>query len=159
MSGHDEDLDEWRKSTTYPGGPHYSPKQPGEKRLSAKLVNTIVQGRNETDPTGRAPNEPGAKLDAGKIMPWLMLSGFANAMAEIAKVTTVGANKYTPNGWRTVPNGRDRYLEAFARHALALARGEEVDADTGCLHLAQMAWNLLAALELELAPPLLEGGE
>jgi hypothetical protein len=31
-----------------------------------------------------------------------------------------------------------------------LGRGEQVDADTQCLHLAQVAWNALAALELDL---------
>lgn len=104
----------------------------------------------EKDPHGKDPHEPGAKLDAGKVMPWLCITGFARAIAAVADVTTKGARKYTPNGWASVPNGRDRYMEAFARHQLALARGEEIDADTGCLHKAQMAWNLLASLELEL---------
>lgn len=104
----------------------------------------------ETDPTGRNPHEPGAKLDAGKILPWLCITGFARALSAVSDVTTKGARKYTPNGWMTVPNGQDRYMEAFGRHALALARGEQIDADTNCLHKAQMVWNLLASLELEL---------
>ena len=104
----------------------------------------------ESDPTGKDPHQPGAKLDAGKDRAWLMVAGFAQALEAVARVTTVGAEKYTPEGWRTVPNGQARYMDAFMRHALALARGETHDADTGCLHKAQMAWNLLAALELEL---------
>ncbi len=104
----------------------------------------------ELDPTGRNPHEAGAKLDSGKVRPWLMLAGFSNAITEVAKVTTKGAEKYTPNGWVTVPNGEDRYMEAFARHMLKLGTGEEIDADTGCYHKAQMIWNLLANLELEL---------
>jgi hypothetical protein len=107
----------------------------------------------ESDPRGLAPNLPGAKLDAGKLLPWLFFSGFSRALEEVAKVTTIGATKYTPNGWASVENGEDRYMEAFMRHALALGRGEKLDegvGGTGCYHKAQMAWNLLASLELEL---------
>lgn len=105
---------------------------------------------HEADPEGRDRHQPGAKLDAGKVLPWLCISGFSRALAAVAHVTTVGATKYTPNGWASVPNGEQRYMEAFGRHLLALGRGEQVDADTDCLHKAQMIWNLLASLELEL---------
>jgi hypothetical protein len=104
----------------------------------------------EKDPTGKDAHEPGAKLDDGKMLAWLFISGFANALSAVAEVTTRGAKKYSPNGWVDVPNGKARYMEAFARHTLALASGQRVDADTGCLHKAQMIWNLLASLELEL---------
>lgn len=112
----------------------------------------------ERDPDGADAHAPGSKLDAGKARPWLMLSGFSRALAAVADVTTKGAAKYTPNGWAQVRDGSERYMEAFGRHTLALGRGETVDADTSCLHKAQMAWNLLASLELELreerpAPP------
>lgn len=105
---------------------------------------------NESEPNGINQHAPGAKLDAGKPMVWLCLSGFALALDEVAKVTTIGARKYTPNGWVSVPNGSQRYMDAFGRHMLALGGGEERDRDTGCLHKAQMAWNILASLELDL---------
>lgn len=105
---------------------------------------------NEFDPNGIAQHAPGAKLDGGKARPWLMLAGFPRALAEVAHVTTVGAKKYTPHGWSKVENGSERYMDAFARHMLAEARGEVIDTDTGSLHKAQMVWNLLASLELDL---------
>lgn len=105
---------------------------------------------SEHDPYGLSPNAPGAKLDCGKPMAWLMVSGFSGALTEVARVTTRGAAKYTPNGWMSVPEGEQRYMEAFGRHMLALGKGEVIDDDTGCLHKAQMIWNLLASLELEL---------
>lgn len=114
------------------------------------LENNTMRHAAERDPHGKDPHEPGAKLDAGKSRPWLMISGFAHALNAVAHVTTKGAEKYTPNGWQNVANGSDRYMEAFGRHQMALARGEQIDADTGCLHKAQMTWNLLASLELEL---------
>jgi hypothetical protein len=104
----------------------------------------------EKDPQGIDPKTPGAKLDASKPLPWLCLSGFSRAMAAVSEVTTMGAIKYTPNGWMTVANGEQRYMEAFARHMLELGAGQKYDQDTGCLHKAQMVWNLLASLELEL---------
>ena len=105
---------------------------------------------SETDPNGLDQHAPGAKLDAGKIMPWLCIAGFSRALTAVADVTTKGAVKYTPNGWAQVPGGEQRYMEAFGRHMLALGRGEMVDPDTQCMHKAQMVWNLLASLELEL---------
>ncbi len=108
---------------------------------------------NETDPHGIAQNELGAKLDAGKVRAWLFLSGFSRALQEVAKVTTVGAEKYTPNGWAHVVDGQDRYMDAFARHLFELGAGAIIDdgvGGTNCMHKAQMIWNLLASLELEL---------
>ena len=104
----------------------------------------------EADPHGIAPHAPGAKLDAGKMLPWLCIAGFSRALAKVAEVTTKGAAKYSPNGWMEVPDGQARYMDAFARHMLALGRGETVDVDTGCVHKAQMIWNLLASMELEI---------
>ena len=109
--------------------------------------------RKETDPNGKDPNTPGAKVDAGKDRAWLFLAGFSRALKEVAKVATVGANKYTPDGWVSVPDGRTRYMDAFGRHLLDFGTGARIDDGPGgthCLHQAQMIWNLLAALELEL---------
>jgi len=106
--------------------------------------------RQESDPHGIDQHAPGAKLDNGKVMPWLCFSGFSRALAAVADVTSKGARKYTPNGWMSVPDGEARYMEAFARHMLALGRGETIDPDTGCMHKAQMIWNLLASMELEM---------
>jgi hypothetical protein len=104
----------------------------------------------ERDPNGLDAHSPGAKLDEGKTMPWLCIAGFANALNAVADVTTKGAKKYTPDGWKTVQDGEARYMEAFGRHMLALAGGEEIDSDTGSRHKAQMVWNLLASLELQI---------
>ena len=63
----------------------------------------------ESDPTGKRPNEPGAKLDAGKNRLGLVLLGFSRALLECGKVGTYGAGKYTDNGWMAVPDGERRY--------------------------------------------------
>lgn len=107
----------------------------------------------EADPSGGSLNEPGKKADAGKLLPWLFFSGFANALEKVADVTTLGAKKYTPNGWATIANGPGRYMEAAMRHLIYLGQGEKFDdgqGGIGTLHKAQIIWNLLASLELEL---------
>lgn len=105
----------------------------------------------EHDPTGRSAHEPGAKLDAGKPRPALVLGGFARALSAVTEVGTYGAQKYTDNGWRTVPDGVERYSEAMLRHWLSEAKGEQRDLDTKLLHAAHLAWNALARLELMLS--------
>lgn len=105
----------------------------------------------EHDPTGRSAHEPGSKLDAGKRRPALVLGGFARALSAVADVGTYGARKYTDNGWRTVPDGIERYSEAMLRHWLSEAKGEQCDLETKLLHAAHLAWNALARLELMLS--------
>lgn len=60
---------------------------------------------NETDPTGRKANDPGAKLDAGKATFAMSLGYFMQALAEVDKVSKHGAEKYSHGGWLQVPNG------------------------------------------------------
>lgn len=104
----------------------------------------------EADPHGLDQHQPGAKLDAGKRRAGLVLGGFARALGAVCDVGTYGAGKYTPNGWRSVPNGIERYTDALHRHLLTEATGETHDPDTEILHAAHAAWNALARLELML---------
>lgn len=103
---------------------------------------------HETDPHGTDAHVPGAKLDAGKPLAGI-LGDFSLALMEVVKVGTYGARKYTRRGWEEVPDGITRYEDAMWRHLLAFY-DSDVDADSGCLHLAQVAWNALAVLELTL---------
>lgn len=123
------------------GGDIGSTKGGGVMWNSVKVID-------EADPTGRKPNEPGAKLDAGKSRLGLVINGFARALQEVGKVGTYGANKYTDNGWMDVPNGTARYTDALYRHLLKEASGELVDGDTQLLHAAHSAWNALSRLDL-----------
>lgn len=93
---------------------------------------------------------PGAKDDKAKPRLGLVFEGFALAIEEVGKVGTFGANKYTDNGWASVPNGQARYTDAMYRHLMAQAKGEAFDEESNLLHAAHTAWNALARLELEL---------
>ena len=67
---------------------------------------------------------------------------------EIVKVYTAGAKKYAPNNWMHLENGYERYKAALFRHICEFERGNWLDADTGCIHLAQVAWNAIAMLHI-----------
>lgn len=105
----------------------------------------------EQDPNGFAQHTPGAKLDSGKQLPFVVLGKFIPALLEVVKVGTFGALKYTKHGWLEVPNGKERYYEALLRHILEDMREEgSVDTQTNLQHLAHAAWNILAILTLRL---------
>lgn len=104
----------------------------------------------EIDPLGKDPHESGAKLDAGKNRLGLVLSAFNHATEAVGQVGTCGAAKYTDNGWLDVPNGIDRYTDALLRHLNKHWAGEYADPESQLPHLAHMAWNALAILELTL---------
>lgn len=104
----------------------------------------------EKDPNGLDSHTPGAKLDDGKIKMALMTRGFSHALQEVGRITTYGAIKYSPNGWKKVPNGQARYEDALLRHLNKWQQGEELDPDSFLLHLSHLAWNALALLELTL---------
>ena len=70
---------------------------------------------SESDPNGIQQHEPGAKLDAGKNRLGLVFSGFALALQAVGAVGTYGANKYTDEGWKAVPDANKRYTDAMLR--------------------------------------------
>lgn len=103
--------------------------------------------QKERDPHGKQPGQAGAKLDLGKPLAGLLIKDFGRALLAISEVTTFGAEKYTPSGWRDVPDGKQRYFEAAIRHLLAVGT-QELDEESGFGHLEHAAWNLLAVIEL-----------
>lgn len=104
----------------------------------------------EHDPNGIDPHSKGAKLDAGKIRPALVLGGFSRALIAVSEVGTFGAAKYTPDGWMEVLDGVARYDDAKMRHWLVEKTGEELDPESQLMHAKHEAWNALARLELML---------
>ncbi len=68
-----------------------------------------------------------------------------DCLEDIARVYTEGAKKYGDNNWQNLENGYERYKGALLRHLYA-AESETFDEETGCRHLAQVAWNAIALL-------------
>ena len=97
-----------------------------------------------------AENE-GRKDDLNKVrlelLPW-------DALEEVGRILTYGAEKYGPNQWRGV--AQERYIGALLRHLSAYQRGETYDPESGQLHLAHLATNalfILAQCVEEVTPP------
>lgn len=65
---------------------------------------------------------------------------------DIVRVYHAGAKKYGSNNWQNLDDGFERYRAAMFRHLMEYMKGERVDSDTGCFHLAQCAWNCIAML-------------
>jgi hypothetical protein len=79
----------------------------------------------------------GRKDDTGKVRADLLP---ANALMEVAKVLTFGAQKYgAENTWQNVTPFRARYTAALMRHLFARQRGELYDPESGLLHMAHLA--------------------
>jgi hypothetical protein len=117
--------------------------------------------KTEKDPGGKKASDPGAKLDAGKVRPALVMRGFAHAFWEISRVGTCGAAKYSELGFLDVEDGENRYEDAQMRHMLMrmidgptdkelTAFATELGIGTDVLHLACEAWNAMAKLELHM---------
>lgn len=135
-----------------PWGRSIEPREHGVPFTKGQLewiARNSAHGVMEADPTGRDPHTPGAKLDAAKNRLGLVLRGFARALVLVGEVGTYGARKYTPNGWKEVPDGEERYMDAAFRHLFDEVL-DPTDPDTGLQHLAQTVWNLLAVLEFRI---------
>lgn len=77
------------------------------------------------------------------LLPWPELE-------KIAEVYTAGAKKYGDHNWENLENGYERYKGAMLRHLTEVEKGNAIDEDTGCLHIAQVAWNAIAMVHFKL---------
>ena len=118
----------------------YFPEDNITERYRPEALQAV---QKETDPMGLSMSTPGAKADAGKLKMFLVLKDFSLALQEVAKVGTMGAEKYSLSGWLQVPDGYARYSDAMMRHVFEIG-------DAEFDHDAHAAWNALARLELKI---------
>ena len=81
-------------------------------------------------------DEAGKKFDYGKLR-YDLVPG--DALEELTKVYTYGAQKYAEQNWRKGMQW-GRVFGALMRHAWAFWRGEDYDPESGLHHMAQVAW-------------------
>lgn len=93
----------------------------------------------------------GKKYDNGKPMPGTLVNVFPEALLAVGATIEFGTHKYPdPRNWRKVEGANKRYQDSLMRHLIKYNMGEINDRETGIPHLAHMAWNALAILELYL---------
>ena len=66
-----------------------------------------------------------------------------DALEEVAKILTHGAQKYEDDNWQKVKPFDKRYRSALWRHDKLRTCGELIDKESGLLHSAHMATNAL----------------
>lgn len=94
-----------------------------------------------------APSPEGLKYDTGK--PRWDLIPFG-ALDEMTKVLTAGSEKYSDDNWRKIANLKRRYTRAGLGHVFSWVRGERLDPETDCHHLAHALCCFAFILEVEL---------
>jgi hypothetical protein len=75
----------------------------------------------------------GKKFDSGKLRYDLLP---VDALYEVVKVLTYGAQKYDDNNWKKVEDKLRRYTAAAMRHGEAYRAGEQRDEESKLHHLA-----------------------
>lgn len=91
----------------------------------------------------------GKKKDHGKLRYDLIP---CRPLAEVARVYTIGAQKYSDRGWEAGMHW-SRIFAAMMRHAWKWWAGETHDQTDGQHHLASVAWCALALMEYEHTHP------
>lgn len=86
------------------------------------------------------------KHDYGKIQLDLISPEF---IEDLGKVLTFGANKYSAESWKTVPDAENRYYAALLRHIMAYRKGEDMDEESGLSHLAHASACLMFITHFE----------
>jgi len=64
------------------------------------------------------------------------------ALEALSNVFAYGAKKYAPRNWERGMKWTIMF-NSLLRHSWAWLRGEEYDPESGCLHMAHVAWNAL----------------
>ncbi len=85
----------------------------------------------------------GKKFDNGKLR-WDLVP--YEAVEEVVKVLTFGADKYGDYNWQKVEPFQDRYFAALMRHLVAWKKGEDIDPESGVHHLSHAACNCVFLL-------------
>lgn len=97
----------------------------------------------------------GVKYDQGKApVVQGFLHYFPRAIKAAAEISRYGKEKYEVEyadaGWRSVPDGVNRYTDGDGRHLVDEAIDGLYDPESGLLHAAHHLWNAAARLELML---------
>ena len=89
--------------------------------------------------------EGGLRYDGGKVRLDLLPPEWTLALG---LVMTAGARKYADRNWERGMKW-SKVFGPMTRHILAWLSGESYDRETGCHHLAMVAWNALALMTYE----------
>ena len=72
-----------------------------------------------------------------------------DVMEKLAEVYTHGASKYNDENWRKGMSWK-RMIGPIKRHFNKACRGQDIDIDSGCIHLAQVIWGCMSLIHYQL---------
>ena len=101
--------------------------------------------RNE-DEEAQLGKETAARFSEGKIRHDLIPPFIID---EIAKVYTYGCIKYDDDNWRKGLKWRKLVVGPLQRHLNKWLRGEKIDEESNCHHLAMVVWQCIALMMYE----------
>lgn len=111
-------------------------------RTREKIQEQLDKSNNKDNKNNK---NKGKKFDINKLR-WDLLP--YEAIEEVVKGLTYGADKYGDNNWKDVENGIERYFAALMRHLVAWRTGELIDTDSGLPHLSIAACNITMIISL-----------
>ena len=114
------------------------------KNIYYSLVEKCKPKENEMEQENKTEARKNDRLDDK--LRWELLP--LEDVEDIVRVYTAGAKKYGPDQWQNLPDGIKRYKAALLRHLVEFDKGNEIDEETGCRHLAAVAWNAIAMLHI-----------
>lgn len=82
------------------------------------------------------------RYDFGKLR-WDLVPD--DALEKVVEIFTHGSAKYNDENWRDGFSWK-RCIGSLKRHLKAFTIGEDIDEDSGCLHLSQVIWNAMVLL-------------
>jgi len=91
-------------------------------------------------------NDPAKRFDLGKARFELMPD---DVLEKIAEIYTHGALKYDEENWRKGMKWK-RCIGSLKRHIKAFTIGQDIDPESKCYHLGQIAWNAMTLLWYQL---------
>ena len=112
--------------------------------INYKLVEKCKPKENKMEQENKIEARKNDRLDDK--LRWELLP--LEDVEDIVRVYTAGAKKYGPDQWQNLPDGIRRYKAALLRHLVEFDKGNEIDEETGCRTLAQVAWNAIAMLHI-----------
>ncbi len=106
-------------------------------------MKTYTRNKDEDAQMGQ---ETAARFSKGKVRHDLIPSW---PIDEVAKVYTYGTIKYDDDNWRKGLAWKKNVIGSMLRHIWKWIRGEQLDEESGCHHLAMAVWQCFALMEYE----------
>lgn len=123
----------------------------GSRKIEIDENETCMKPTDESDVIAspaypEEQNPTGIKYDMAKpdysLVP-------PNALEDVVKILTLGAQKYDRHNWKLLKGAKQRYFAAAMRHMWAWMRGELTDSESGLSHCAHALCCIMFILELE----------